>query len=285
MPGAYGFIINTSAGSVVYTGGFRLHGTRSEATEDFINKARQSKPRVLIIEGTNIVQGRIFSEKEVEGKAGAIIKSTPGLVVASFSTVDVDRIRTFYEVAKQNGRKLTISMKQAFLLDTLQSDPDVDIFSPSDPNVLVFSRRKKTESLWETQIKDRYKNIVEGTDLCEMHDKVVLVFSFYDMNEMADIKPCPGSVFILSQSEPFDEEMELDFNKLLNWLEYYGIPLYTAHASGHASPHELKEAISQISPEEVFLMHTERPKLYQQYIRDLKIETICPEAEKAYSIG
>ena len=54
VPGAYGFIIYTSSGPVVYTADLRLHGTNPKMTEDFINKAVESKPIALLAEGTRI---------------------------------------------------------------------------------------------------------------------------------------------------------------------------------------------------------------------------------------
>ena len=39
VPGAYGFIIHTSNGAVVYTGDFRAHGTKPEMTSDFVERA------------------------------------------------------------------------------------------------------------------------------------------------------------------------------------------------------------------------------------------------------
>jgi ribonuclease J len=40
IPGAYGFIIYTSSGPVVYTGDVRLHGTRPDMTRDFVDAAK-----------------------------------------------------------------------------------------------------------------------------------------------------------------------------------------------------------------------------------------------------
>src|SRR3972149_755176 len=40
VPGAYGFIIYTSEGPVVYTGDLRRHGKKPEMTEEFIKKAK-----------------------------------------------------------------------------------------------------------------------------------------------------------------------------------------------------------------------------------------------------
>ena len=54
VPGAYGYIINTTSGTIVYTGDLRMHGTNSTMTDDFVNAAISSKPDVLITEGTHM---------------------------------------------------------------------------------------------------------------------------------------------------------------------------------------------------------------------------------------
>jgi len=48
--------------------------------------------------------------------------------------------------------------------------------------------------------------------------------SFYDLEELVEINPQPGSYYILSASEPFNEEMEIDFERLVNWLSHCGLP-------------------------------------------------------------
>ena len=54
VPGAYGFIIYTSAGPIGYTGDIRLHGTVPQMTRDFIERAKNEKLIALIMEGTRI---------------------------------------------------------------------------------------------------------------------------------------------------------------------------------------------------------------------------------------
>jgi len=49
VPGAYGFIIYTSEGPVVYTGDIRLHGTRPDMTEEFVKKSCRSKTNCFVM--------------------------------------------------------------------------------------------------------------------------------------------------------------------------------------------------------------------------------------------
>jgi hypothetical protein len=43
---------------------------------------------------------------------------------------------------------------------------------------------------------------------------------FYDFEELVEIQPEAGNCYVLSASEPLNEEMEVDFNKLSNWLDH-----------------------------------------------------------------
>ncbi len=51
--------------------------------------------------------------------------------------------------------------------------------------------------------------------------------NFYDFEEFIDVEPEAGSCFILSASEPFNEKMEINFERLSNWLNRLGVPTTT----------------------------------------------------------
>lgn len=283
VAGACAYIIKAGDGNIVYTGDFRMHGTRQALTLSFLEKAKEASPKVLLIEGTSLLGGRCSSEEEVFEKSLKVVKETKGIVFVSFSPVDFDRLQTFYNVACETNRILAISTRQAFYLDRLASLIDLQIDLLEGENILIYARGKEKPRTWEKQILSRYHSkIVEAGEIKKEQHKIILVYSYYDMNEMEDISPLPGSVFILSQSEPFNEEMEIDYKKLLNWLDFYGIPLYNIHASGHALPFELKRAIEEISPQVVFPIHTNAANLYKRFLSDLKLQVILPEREGEY---
>lgn len=282
IPGSCGYLITTSDSSLVYTGDLRFHGSRGDLSWKFVEEASKLKPDGLIIEGTNIVNAKPNTEDDVATKSEMLVSKNSRLILVSFSIADFDRLNTFYEIAKKTRRKLVIPLKLAFMIHRLSGKmKTIDL---KDPDVYIYRRGKKTTYEWENEILDRYPNIKCCNDVEKEQDNLIMIASFYDMNEMCEIKPKTGSLFIESQSEPFNEEMELDHEKLLNWLECYGLPLFNIHSSGHAFPHELKEAIAMISPKKVFLVHTERPKLYEHYIKDLKTEVITPILGEKYSI-
>lgn len=265
-----------------YTGDLRFHGPRKEASYKFVEEAAKLKPEVLIIEGTNIVNAKLGTESDVYEKAKELVSKTKNLVLASFSLADFDRLNTFYTIAKETGRELVVPMKLAFMIHRISKKfKTIDL---KDPDVQIYCREKKTTYEWEKEILGSYENIKCCTDVEKEQENMIMIASFYDMNEMCEIKPKTGSLFIESQSEPFNEEMELDHDKLLNWLECYGLPLFNIHCSGHAYPHQLKEAIEKIAPKKVFLVHTERPRLYKSYLKDLKIDTVAPALGEKYNV-
>ena len=283
VPAAYGFIVRTSEGTLVYTGDLRVHGTRSQMTDDFIEHARQEKPDALLAEGTNLIGATLTTESEVQSKISSIIKASSKLVLADFSNVDVDRFRTFYNVAKQSGRTLAISLRQAHLLSKLVDEGRIDIPDVAhDENVVVYQRSKKRYYEWEKNVLS-FRNVVEASDIKGMQSKTVLVSSASSFKELVDIRPEPGSCFILSISEPFNEEQEFEFERVVNWLDHFGLPMYHVHCSGHIMPDQLKAALAKIGPRRVYPIHTEHPELYAKYISQVA-GVIVPQKNVTYPV-
>jgi ribonuclease J len=285
VPGAYGFAIHTSSGPVVYTGDLRVHGAKSEMTRDFVEKAADAKPVAVVTEATNMTGASVSSESEVESKLNSIVKEADGIVLTEFAYGDVDRVNSFFRVAKKSGRCLAVSLKQAYLLNALKNDAGLHVPDLNDENVLIFRKSKKTYDKWERQIMEQYENkLVNVFEVSKQQCKVVLALSFYDLEELVEIKPEAGSCYVLSASEPFNEEMEIDFEKLVKWLSHYGLPQYHVHVSGHIMPLQLKEVLKEINAAKVFPVHTESAGLFCRFMRDLKGKVMLTEKENAYRL-
>jgi len=276
VPGAYGFLIHTSAGTVVYTGDFRRHGPASFMTDEFVEKASKCDPIALIIEGTRLgrkEKGEDLSEEGVRKLSNKIVSKTNRLVITTFYSRDVDRIRTFYNVAKDNGRKFVISMKTAHLLYKLKDDPVLKLPNPlKDENIVIYARRKKTGEyvekdyyVWERPYLERavgFKYIQENFSNC------LLNLDLYNFAELVDIKP-KGGEFIHSMSEPFSEGGmdQIELEVMLNWLKHFKLKFHQAHASGHCSVTDLKWLIAKINPKIVIPVHTEHGKMFKKFVK------------------
>jgi len=283
VPGSYGFIIYTSSGTIVYTGDFRRHGSRPDLTEDFIAKSMEVHPDVAICESTNMTSVDISSESEVMKKLDSIIQRTSGLVMANFSCADVDRLRSFYESAKKNNRKLVITLRQAYLLYQLSNDPHLNLPRIDNEDLLIFRKEKKRYFNWERGMLNLGR-IIDSHEIATRQRDMVLACSFYDLTELTEIKPDAGSCYIVSSSEPFNEEMEIDFNRLTNWLEHYGLPQFHVHVSGHITPLHLRESLRAMNPKKIFPIHGTHPKLFSRFMRDMKSKVVIPEKEREYEL-
>jgi ribonuclease J len=271
IPAAYGYLIHTSEGTVVYTGDLRVHGPRSEMTEEFIEKTCDSEPIALICEGTrmtNTEKRKNHSEEQVKQGSNKIVSLTNKLVFATHYSRDMDRFRSLYTVAKENNREFVISTKTAHLLNKLVDDTRLDLPDPSKDEIIrVYYKRKKSG---EHQEKDYYmwerpylEKSVTADYIHEHQGEILMDLNFYQFGELIDIKPDAKSHFIHSMSEPFSEE-DIEDEIMHNWLNHFYMNFHQLHASGHMNRQQLIERINRIKPKKVFPIHTENPELFSK---------------------
>ncbi len=270
VPGAYGFIIWTSKGPIAYTGDLRLHGTHSEMTMDFVNKAKEAKPIAMITEGTRINTGKTDeSEPNVYADSKKEVLKTRDLAIADFNFKDVDRFRTFYNIAKESGRKLVISFRHACFLERYHQDKNLNVPDSKDANILLLKPKRMTgtycdEDYCDNNIKDRlnYPNIIVAEDIAKNPSKYLVVLNFWYFNTLIDMQS--KGTYIHSLSEPFNEEMELSYGRMKNWLGYFGLNFFQSHCSGHICGADMKQLIKEINAKELFPVHTEHPELFKK---------------------
>jgi ribonuclease J len=287
LPGAYGFVIHTSEGAVIYTGDLRMHGTHSQMTQDFINASIKEKPIAMITEGTRIdLEKTNESEEKVYNESKKEIIDNDKLSIVDFNFKDVDRFTTFYKIAKDLEKKLVISFKHACFLEKYHKDPKIRSPDSKDRNILILKPKRLTgtyidEDYSEWYIKKRlnYPNIITADDITKKPNDYMVVLNFYYFNMLIDLKPYGGK-YIHSLSEPFNEEMEISYERMHNWLNHFNVKFFQSHCSGHINGTDLKDLIKMINPKELFPVHTEKPELF----KNLNKDTILVEEGKTYKL-
>jgi len=272
IPGAYGFIVHTSAGAVVYTGDIRAHGPKKEMTLEFLEAAKKAEPVAMVSEGTRMARRerrRSLSEGQVLEGVKRVCAEADGesrAVLYTQNGRDMDRFRTFYEAAVGCGRCVVVSPRMAHLLWRLVEDERLDLPDPTrEDNMAVYFVRKKSGEyreedyyLWERPFLEK---IVTGEDVRGRPTEYLVNLDFYHFTELIDIRPEPGSHFIYSMSEPFSED-DIEERVMHNWLEHFGLRYHQLHASGHMSREELIEAVEYVGPKRLFPVHTEGPEIF-----------------------
>lgn len=277
IPGAYGFLIHTTRGTLVYSGDFRFHGPQGRMTEEFVAKAIDSKPAMLLSEGTRVTkkdEKSGISEGVVLEETMKAISGRRGLVLSSFRGNDIDRVNTFHRVAERSGRRLVVSIKVALMLEKLAEDKGLEV-PEVGKDVLPYLRRKRSGRIdemdyfpWERPFLDRG---VSATDIHKRQEDYFLHLDMWNFPEIIDIKPAEGGVYIHSSSEAFNEEGERDEAVVKNWMDHFGFSYHQIHASGHAPMAEVGRVVRSVGAKKVVPIHTEYPKLFAEFRVNLSV--------------
>ena len=298
IPGALGFLVHTPQGAIVYTGDLRFHGYGGDLTRGFVARAAEAEPIALLCEGTRLDETESLTEQDVQERVAKVVNQTKNLVIANYPWKDIERMRSFYEVARMTGRKLAISLKQAYLLKQLEG---TDAAAPSldDETIAIYIDRKgwglitkpdypgsiveQEYSAWAREFLS-YPNRVTCNDIHRHQRDFIIRIDFFDLVDLIDIRPEEGSCYIRSVTEPFDDEGEIELWRVENWLKHFDLyPYEQIHASGHASGPEIKRLIEEINPKLVFPIHTEHAKLFADIVpKGTRVE--IPEVGKRYHL-
>ncbi|MFX0025733.1 MAG: MBL fold metallo-hydrolase [Candidatus Hermodarchaeota archaeon] len=272
--GATAYIIS-GENTVAYSGDFRLHGKKSELSENFIKSAKNAS--ILIIEGTRATK-KDFNEPEeiIYQNCLKLVEISKDLVIADFTARNFERLESFQEIAKKVGRRLIITTKDAYLLKALEKVDGIN----RTKDMLIYKMLKVRPKRWEDFLfkSESDINLIDPMEISKNPEQYLLCFSFFDVKNLLDIKPIKGT-YIYSSSEAFEEESEFDFIRLNNWLKHFGFEIHGFeiieqkgklkpdfvrgyHASGHLSQNEIRWAIERIDPDVIIPVHTENPQWF-----------------------
>ncbi|GBD10745.1 Ribonuclease J [bacterium HR23] len=291
IPGACAWAVETSAGWVAFTGDLRWHGAAAHYTRRFIEDLASLRPRVLLCEGTRATPGPhlVHTEEDVAQRALEHLRSVRGgLVFADFGPRNIERLLIFWRIAREVGRSLVILPQDAYLLEALHTlDASLPLPDPGR-GVRLYADPKVAPRTWERELRRRYASaLVSPEEVHQEQEAFILCFSLLDVNDLPTLRPRPGSVYLYSSHEAFDEAGYLDFERLLNWLGHFqmrpvGVPRRDPatgrwaippgeeglHASGHAPGPHLIEMVRQARPRTLLLVHAE-PGAYAYFTEHL----------------
>jgi len=162
----------------------------------------------------------------------------------------------------------------------------------------------KNLKLFKSLALCHFQKGIKAFEVRKSPEKYILMLSFWDVNELFDLSPengdMSGSHFIKACTEPFNDEMLIDEQKMMNWLDQFNISydfqyenptqnkgkkvFLREHVSGHATGPEIKEIISQLAPKKVIPIHTINIEKFLEIGEEVGTEIIIPEEGKPIDI-
>ena len=263
---AYGFLIESGGKRLFYSGDFRAHGRKATLFERLVAKA-PANVDALLVEGSSL--GRLNdnqqfpTESDIETQLVQTFSATDGLALVHTSAQNIDRIISILRASKRTGRKLVIDLYTAAILEATGNKnipqsgwPDVALFIPQAQRLQI------KENAWFDLLKRHVSNRIYIEQLQQVPKKSTLLFRPLHRFDLERGKCLAGAAYIYSQWEGYWEQGSYDMVK--GWLERHGIPKYSIHTSGHASPADLKKFVSAIAPSKVVPIHSYKPECYSE---------------------
>src|SRR5438477_504275 len=85
-----------------------------------------------------------FKKDLVYKESNKLVSKTNNLIFADFNFKDIDRVRTFYNVAKENGRKLVVKIRDCHYLKHLSQDSQLGIPNFDDENIVIYKPKYRS---------------------------------------------------------------------------------------------------------------------------------------------
>jgi len=270
---AFALLIEAGGRRLFYTGDFRAHGNDGSPFDRLLTEP-PSDVHAMLMEGTQIGDGR-----EGDGPTEAMLRSAlarrfrqwPGLVLASWSSQNLDRLRTVYEASQEAGRALVVDLYTATLARAagLSGVPAL-----GEDGLRVYLRKNESRAVLESQDFGRSEAVKRARlypeNFAERGRELVVMFRPSALPQFEGAGALMGALAIWSLwsgylANPLEQRM-------LRVFAEQGVILEKHHVSGHAYVQDLRRLSEAVKPGRVIPIHTESPERYGELFRQVELK-------------
>jgi ribonuclease J len=260
---AFALLVEAGGRRLFYTGDFRAHGNDRAPFERLL----RDPPRdvhALMMEGTQIGDGREGEGPGEDALRGALarrFREHPGLVLASWSSQNLDRLRTMYDAAREAGRTLVVDLYTATLAKAARP-PGVPVLGAE--GLEVFCRKRERIQIKDAEEFGRTRAVrpwrIFPEDIAPRARELVVMFRPSMLQELERVGALRGAVAVWSMWKGYLEGASE--RRMHETFVRSGVQLEVHHISGHAYVPDLRRLVDAVQPERVIPIHTERPGRY-----------------------
>ncbi|MFC1812861.1 MBL fold metallo-hydrolase [Thermodesulfobacteriota bacterium] len=270
---AYGFLISGGSKSLFYTGDFRGHGRKAKLLDRMV----QNPPKVnaLLMEGTLIGERTnelTTTEQDLENQFASVIKKTPGIVLVTTSSQNIDRLVTIFKATIRTDRKLIIDFYTAEILERLKTYAKLP--QASWPQIRVCYPQllaRRFEKLGLNDILTRHRqNGIKWAQVREMENNAVMLIRAGFLFDLKRFLSLEDATWIYSLWPGYFERSK-PLRNLKSYLEDKGVRYEYLHTSGHAKLEDLKKLVDAMAPEMVIPIHSFHPEKFKDYFPNVRL--------------
>lgn len=237
-PDAYMFVIECDKRRILHTGDFRDHGYRGKGLMPTINTyiIRRSID-VLITEGTMLSREdkRLISENELKNEAINLIGNNKSVFVMC-SSMDADRMASFYHAAMLKGMMFVVDGYQWKVLETIENSLGKKSALYQFPRRRYFA--KHTEEIRSAAKAEGFVMMVRNN--YKIRDFINTIYP--ELNPSKTLFIYSQFKGYISKVHPAFQQKTYDFVHSHNWQFEY------LHTSGHASRETLTAICTKFNP-------------------------------------
>lgn len=260
---AFALLVEAEGRRLFYTGDFRAHGNDRAPMQRLL----ADPPRgvdALLMEGTVLGDGRAAdgpSEAALRDRLARRFAEWPGLVLATWSSQNLDRLRTLHEAALAAGRTLVVDLYTATLARAAAL-PGVPV--PGSPGLEVYCRVRERLQVRDAAEFDRTMSVkrhrVYPEELAPRARQLVVMLRPSMVRELERAGALEGALAIWSVWPGYLEgSIETRMRQV---FDQHHVPLEVHHVSGHAYQGDLRRLVEAMAPGRLVPIHTQRPDRY-----------------------
>ena len=261
---SYMFIIEADDKKILYTGDFRANGRLNY--DNLLSKI----PVVdtLIIEGTTLSREeniQNIEEETLENIALKVLSKHSGPAFVMMSAMNIDRLITMSNVAKQTDR---LFLEDIYTAKIAKASEEIALTSNKNAKVFMTGGDKQYQMLSEfNDIKIGKTAIAKEKFLMCVRPSMKNYLS--KLNEICSFED--GILFYGMWKGYLERD---DMKEFVDFMKSKGVNLHILHTSGHADAMTVENLISDVSPKAIIPVHTENAEWFSKY-KDIQIIFDC----------
>lgn len=253
---AFALLVESGGKRVLYSADLRGHGHDTQCLDRLAQRA--AAVDVLLLEGTRIGRGLPGTdeptEADVEEAFALRMADAPNAVIVLSSGQNLDRVASVVRAAERAGRTAVLDLYVATLWSATgrpwPTNARVRLARSQRYRVMTSGDFERTRAVRHVRIYD--------DELVRRARELVIVPRTSALEELEDLGVLLNADVLWSMWSGYLSQDAMA--PVLRVFKRNGAMVYPTHASGHASPEDLRRFVEELRPARVVPVHTDCPQ-------------------------